>query len=144
VPTEIPGSAVSFIISPLPFALTEKVTTVLDDDWDGVCLEIDLVDCEEHSKKHIWAKAHRCVLALFQLLEVSSSLHFSVSLVLLGFLSATAMFYFGVPLFGFWGPQSVNVPHVSRPEIQVGAATLVGTSYGRVDGFMGIPFAKPP
>ena len=46
--------------------------------------------------------------------------------------------------FGLGRPRPPNATPVWHPEIQVDAATLVGTTYGSVDGFLGIPFAKPP
>ena len=77
-------------------------------------------------------------------LEIYSSPQTSASLIFLGIFAITWVCYFGIPQLGFRGPRSPDVTPALHPEIQVDAATFVGMSYGSVDGFLGIPFAKPP
>lgn len=63
----------------------------------------------------------------------------------LGVLAITTIFYFYIPRLEFGGPRPVDITTpVPHPEIQVDTGTFVGASYGDVDGFLGIPFAKPP
>lgn len=52
--------------------------------------------------------------------------------------------YSDVLQFWFGSSRPPDITPIPHPEIHVDAATFVGTSYGSVDGFLGIPFAKPP
>lgn len=65
------------------------------------------------------------------------------SLIFLAIFAATVS-SFGVPHLGLGGSRPPDVTPVRNPEIQVDSATFVGVSFGNVDGFLGIPFAKPP
>jgi len=68
----------------------------------------------------------------------------SASLIFLGIFAITCMCYSGVPHLEFGGPRPPDTTPVPHPKIQMVGATFLGMSYGSVDGFLGIPFAKPP
>lgn len=123
VPVRSPGSLTSFATSPFAFSHIEKAKIVVD-SWDDDYL--DFIDFELESRGSLWTKAYNALL------------------ILLGAIALVAVFYFGVLQLVFGGLRLTDVPAAPHPEIQLDAATFVGMPYGDVDGFFGIPFAKPP
>lgn len=59
LPGKSPESAASFVTSPLSYAPIENEKATLDEDWDYVCLGVDLMDVEADSEKSFWVKAYR-------------------------------------------------------------------------------------
>ncbi|KAF9779512.1 Alpha/Beta hydrolase protein [Thelephora terrestris] len=96
----------------------------MDSVWDDYP-DADPMNFELGSKRSLWRKSYSALLTF------------------LGILVITTIFYFYAPRLGISNSRPVDIitPH---PEIQVDAATFIGTSSGGVDGFFGIPFAKPP
>ena len=115
------------------------------EDLDDVWLDVDFMDVEAKPRSwSCWSTFRRWVLVSPVLSENSTSLLVSASLIFLGVSAITWVCYLCVPKPGFGDPLPQTVTSVWHPEIQVDAATFVGASYGSVDGFLGIPFAKPP
>ena len=132
--------------SPVSFFRFGNEKSTLSENLDDVCLDVSFMDVELKPRGWLsWPMVRGWVLVSpLTILKIQTSLPASASLIFLGILAITWVCYLCVPQLGFGGPRPPDVTPVWHPEIQVDAATFVGTSYGRVDGFLGIPFAKPP
>lgn len=140
-----PGSATPFVASPLPFSPIVNEKTVADDNWDDIRLDLDLINLESGpGDRPLWIKAFRCAVVYRHAIWDLNKPAIGASLIFLGILFMTWVRHFGIPQPGFGSALPPDTTPVWHPEIQIDAATFIGTSYGSVDGFLGVPFAKPP
>ena len=129
--------------SPGSLFLFENEKSTPCENLDDVYIDVGFMDVEP--KPRGWSSAYGWVLiSPPAILKILTSLPASAPLIFLGTIVVTWVCYLSTPKLAFGGPRPLDVTPVWHPEIHVDAATFVGTSYGSVDGFLGIPFAKPP